>query len=112
LGQVLGVVMVPDPVVRVRVDVFEVGPVQLGEVGVELGLVRCGGHAARTLSPYAAFAAFRPAGLGAVRLCVQRSGSTVPSMIPARPLSTGASTPACLRRAGSNGPAATASAVW
>src|SRR4051794_33642522 len=112
LGQVLGVVVVADAVVRVRVDVLQVCLVELAEVGVELGLVRCGGHAARTLPRYAAFAAFRPAGLGAVRLAVQRSGSTLPSITPARPRRTGASTPACRRRAASSGTAATASAVW
>ena len=39
LGEVLGVVMVPDPVVAVRVDVAQVGPVELREPRVELRLV-------------------------------------------------------------------------
>ena len=38
LGQVLGVVVVAHPVVRVRVDVAQVGPVEVLEGAVELGL--------------------------------------------------------------------------
>jgi hypothetical protein len=41
LGEVLGVVVVADPVVRVRVDVAQVRLVELREGRVELGLVGC-----------------------------------------------------------------------
>ena len=39
LGEVLGIVVVADPVVAVGVDVAQVGAVELGEPGVELRLV-------------------------------------------------------------------------
>src|SRR4051794_26491785 len=105
--------MVADPVVRVRVDVAQVRLVELGEGGVELRLLlRFGGHRSRTLPQAAvAFRALLTA-LGAVNAAVQRSGSTWPSMIPANPRSTGASTPASCSRVASSGTAATASAVW
>ena len=52
-----------------------------------------------------------PAGFGAVSDAAQRSGSTRPSIIPASPRSTGASTPASRMRAASSGTLSTASAV-
>ena len=52
LGQVLGVVMVADPVVGVGVDVAQVRPVELGELRVELGLVHARTYSAhRSLGP-------------------------------------------------------------
>ena len=116
LGQVLGVVMVAHPVVRVRVDVLQVRLVERGEVGVELGLVRGCGHAASDTTS-ALRGSRLPLGLGGLRArsatAVQRSGSTLALDDPGQPVERPARRrrPAC-RRAASSGTAATASAVW
>ena len=122
LREVLGVVVVAHPVVRVGVDVAQVRLVERREVVVEAlllrrlaGSLRVGRHAPDP-TPCAAQAALalsrRPAGFGAVSDAAQRSGSTRPSIIPASPRSTGASTPASRTRAASSGTLSTASAVW
>ena len=89
LGEVLGVVVVADPVVRVGVDVAQVRPVEVGEVRVELRLPRGGSCRGHGHGGY-----ISPSG-GAARACLglllrrgqrrrdQRPGSTRPSMSPA-----------------------------
>ncbi len=109
LREVLGVVVVAHPVVRVGVDVAQVRLVERGEVVVEAAAsaprppLRVGRHAPDP-TPCVAQAALalprRPAGLGAVSEAAQRSGSTRPSIIPASPRSTGASTPESRTRCG------------
>ena len=95
LGQVLGVVVVAHPVVRVRVDVAQVRPVELAEVGVELAPCRraAAAIAARSLPRgYAALRLRGPAcGAGAARSATRSSasGSTRPSMMPGQPVEHG-----------------------
>src|SRR3954470_4304655 len=88
LRQVLGVVVVAHPVVGVRVDILQMGPVELRERLVELGLV----HARSLPSRQAARTNRRVRG-GAVTVSVHASGAIRPSTTAARPLTAGASTP-------------------
>ena len=84
LREVLGIVMVPHPVVRVGVHVAQVVAIQRGERVVELGLVEVlacpvgGRHAAWRLPSMAGQAAVAlgrsAAGRGAVRRCGPRPG--------------------------------------
>jgi len=63
LGEVLGVVVVPDPVIAVAVDVPQVQAVELRELAVELGLLGGRAHAPSLLpAPRSGDAAHEPLG--------------------------------------------------
>src|SRR5947209_12150539 len=116
LGEVLGVVVVADPVVAVRVNVTQVRAVQLGEASIQLRLVLRDdvGHgmgayprsyAARTARP-------RLRRFGWVTVAVHRSGSIRPSRSAVRPSSAGVSSCADRATLTSSGTQSTASATW
>src|SRR5215210_831794 len=80
LGQVLGVVVVAHPVVRVGVDVAQMSPVQLGEVAVETFLVGRGLHSSSQPTPGPT-----PRECGAARIArIERFRATAPAKSPRR----------------------------
>ena len=115
LGEVLGVVVVADPVVGVAVDVAQMRAVELGEVAVESLLVGDFAPPHRSLLPRAAARLRRRAPPGAARVRTLSSHCSARCVAVERRgagrRSTGASMPSRSNAAPSSGTVSSASAV-